>query len=201
MATSVLLRLLLALSAKLASGQCVRTDDACWAARATELTNAFRVQAGAHPLATAGSEGLSNARAHSASMAARQRLFHQPLETASVGCGLALCAENVATAHDTTDYAGVCVQLWVESKPHRANLLEAAAVSVAFGAVERDGQVWCTQTFLRRDGEGKCDAGGRRTQGGMPMRRKEPMGKGGGRRSTVDATENEKGQKCYRICV
>lgn len=73
-------------------------------------------------------------------MAAREELFHQDLQRVLRDCKLQSAGENVAYGFD--DGRSVVVDGWMESPPHRANILHAAYRLLGAGARLGDDGLW-----------------------------------------------------------
>jgi uncharacterized protein YkwD len=107
------------------------------------LMNAARASRGRAALTLSGT--LSNyARRHSTTMASRNRLYHNPyLATWLRNMSWRILGENVGVG-------GSVRQLHVafmNSAPHRANILDRRFRSVGVGVVVRNGRTWITVIF------------------------------------------------------
>ena len=65
------------------------------------------------------------------------------------GVRFTMAGENIATVGDTTDPAGDAHRGFMNSAPHRANILQAAYTSVGVGVATNGDQYWVTQVFIR----------------------------------------------------
>jgi uncharacterized protein YkwD len=70
------------------------------------------------------------ARSHSRRMAARGQLNHDGFQRRAAGTGSSLCVENLLQGKATPERA---VQLWMQSRAHHDNLLEARAAFAGVG--------------------------------------------------------------------
>jgi hypothetical protein len=92
------------------------------------------------------------ARAHASMMARRNALSHQfpgelDLSSRVIAAGgrFTTLAENIAMGSTA---AGLHTQ-WMNSPPHRRNMLDAELNSLGVAVVERDGQLFAVQNFAR----------------------------------------------------
>jgi uncharacterized protein YkwD len=87
------------------------------------------------------------ARRQARRMANQDRMFHQDLRVVLRTCGLTRVGENVASGYDTGREA---VKAWMNSKYHRANILEPRFRKLGM-AVRRsaDGTPYAAQVFGR----------------------------------------------------
>ncbi|HEU5341809.1 CAP domain-containing protein [Edaphobacter sp.] len=96
-------------------------------------------------------EALSQASAqHAAQMAEHEDISHQfanepDLEErgASTGSRFSMIAENVGEAPSSI----IIHNLWMNSPPHRANLLDPEVNSIGIAVVERDGEFYAVEDF------------------------------------------------------
>jgi uncharacterized protein YkwD len=131
----------------LASG--IVTDHARAAASQTRkerllaLTNAARTEHGRSALAL--NAKLSRyAKAHSRAMAKEGELFHsEDLAAKLEGLEWTVGGENVGVGSSLTDLQ----EAFLDSKPHRRNILRKAYEHVAIGIVKSDGNLWVTVIF------------------------------------------------------
>ncbi|KAK1868578.1 hypothetical protein I4F81_011063 [Pyropia yezoensis] len=128
-------------------GGCTPAECAAMAA-----TNSFRAASGLPALAADGAM-MANARAHSAVMARRGSIFHQPIGSLpTLSSGVSVMAENVAMGSSgiaTGEAVGQAVfTQWKNSPGHRANMLRAAGDTVMVVGIHVDGAgaYWGTQT-------------------------------------------------------
>jgi uncharacterized protein YkwD len=118
-------------------------------AQVIALVNAVRLDAGCAPLVH--DEGLAEvARAHSADMRDRDFFDHEnlagldPFERAEAAGLTNARAENIA--YGQPDPAAV-MDDWMESKGHRANILDCELRTLGVGVAEGPGGPWWTQLF------------------------------------------------------
>jgi uncharacterized protein YkwD len=118
-------------------------------AQVIALVNAVRLDAGCAPLVH--DEGLAKvARAHSADMRDRDFFDHEnlagldPFERAEAAGLTNARAENIA--YGQSDPAAV-MDDWMESKGHRANILNCELRTLGVGVAEGPGGPWWTQLF------------------------------------------------------
>ena len=104
--------------------------------------NAARQSAGMAPYAVA-SDLSSIARQHSAEMASRQSLYHNPSLTSDVQNWRAV-GENVGEGPTVSDIHTA----FMNSPEHRANILDHDFTQVGVGVtVDKNGMVWVTEDF------------------------------------------------------
>jgi uncharacterized protein YkwD len=77
-------------------------------------------------------------------MAAQGRLFHQDLGKIQKACKLGWVGENVAYGPGS---ASQLVQQWMNSPPHRANILFKKFKATGVGASKAQGYWWASQVF------------------------------------------------------
>ena len=113
------------------------------------LANQDREQRGLTPLSWDPSLAAS-ARAHADLMARSGEISHQfageaglTARAAHAGTHFSAVAENVAEAPD----AEMIHNEWMQSPPHRANLLDARMDGVGIAIVERDGELFAVEDF------------------------------------------------------
>lgn len=80
-------------------------------------------------------------------MANQQRLFHQNLGRIQRTCGVGYVGENVARGNVTARHM---VSGWMNSPPHRANILFRKYRLTGVGARKAGGQWWVAQVFGRK---------------------------------------------------
>lgn len=148
------------------TSSCAKTDTHCMNARALVLTNAIRRREGLPDLSMGSEAMLRNAIAHSRIMAGRRHIFHQDIGRIYVGngaCRTPLTGENVAQnfAQPRAHPAALCVEQWRKSPPHYRNIVNKDNVNVIVGVyIDREGKIWCTQTFSRMMAGGECAVAG-----------------------------------------
>jgi len=135
-------------------GPCALNDGACMSLMMLKYANEYRKSQNIKKMFTAGTRRqLGNGINHSKDMFKKKRIYHQNLNTKNLGCGSFFSGENVAKNHCAlgpkgSDPAKMCMQQFIESPPHRANLVNMKHQAVIMGVyVSNDGYVWCTQTF------------------------------------------------------
>jgi uncharacterized protein YkwD len=109
-------------------------------ARMIARINYARATHGLPPLHVSG-DLTAAARTHSASMASSSQLFHS--STLSSLCCYRLIAENVGEGGTLA----IVHQAFMNSAPHRANILNSRVGQVGVGVVSSDGQLWITEVF------------------------------------------------------
>ena len=67
----------------------------------------------------------------------------------SAGVRFVMAGENIATLGDTVDPAGDAHRGFMNSAPHRANILLAGYTGVGVGVATNGDQWWITQIFIR----------------------------------------------------
>ena len=88
---------------------------------------------------------VAMARRHSAEMASRRSVYHNPRLTDA--CCWTVIGENVGSGAD----ARVIHDAFMRSSPHRANILSTRFLEVGIGtAVGADGRLYVTEVFRRR---------------------------------------------------
>lgn len=85
----------------------------------------------------------SSVQAHAQNMARAGRLYHSTLRT---GTGVCAMAENVGVAGSVTQVE----RLFMQSSPHRANILNGRYDRGAVGVARVNGRVWVVQRFTDR---------------------------------------------------
>ena len=115
---------------------------------AVKATNAVRRAHGLHTLRT--DRCLQRyASAQAARMAAQRRMFHQDIVATLHRCHLSSIGENVAVGY--TSGRSVVRSGWMQSPPHRANILHRSFRIVAVGARRgSDGRWYASQLLARR---------------------------------------------------
>jgi len=109
----------------------------------TTKMNAARAAKGIPRLATR-SHLVSVARQWAATMASQNKLYHNPELTSDVH-NWRYVGENVGYGPD----ALTVHVAFMNSAPHRANILDRDFTEVGIGAVVRDGRVWVAEVFRR----------------------------------------------------
>lgn len=109
--------------------------------------NAERAAAGLAPLAYDGSLEAS-ASSWSAAMSSAGTMSHNPSVGSQIRSGWRSWGENVAYAGGYADNAATIHAGWMNSPPHRANILSAGFTHVGIGyVVDAAGTAWATQVF------------------------------------------------------
>ena len=103
--------------------------------------NAARQASGLSPYAVA-SDLTSVARGHSNTMASKQSLYHNPSLTSEVSNWRAV-GENVGDGPDVNSLH----EAFMNSPPHRKNILRRSFKRVGVGVVTADGRIWVTVVF------------------------------------------------------
>jgi uncharacterized protein YkwD len=91
------------------------------------------------------------AKRHSRRMAADDRLFHNENLSDEVEMQWDVLGENVGVATESAKLRRTLVRLhdaFMESKPHRRNILRRSYRKVGIGIVRDDGKLWITLVFL-----------------------------------------------------
>jgi len=113
--------------------------------RILEIVNRERARRGLRPLRLATCAGGYAAR-WSAELARSERLRHQSLRPIQSSCRAREVGENIGYGKVSAD---AMVQLWMNSRPHRANILNPRFTSIGIGAVRSRGGHWyAVQDFL-----------------------------------------------------
>ena len=129
--------------------------------RTYEGINAIRAQNGLPPL-KADAELVNLARIRSRDMAAKGYFSHNPPDGCNYVClmdthrvGHAYAGENIAwNSYDWSRTADVAVQMWRDSPPHLANILNCHYTRFGTGVAKAaDGKVYYTMIF---EGNGRC---------------------------------------------
>lgn len=110
--------------------------------RFASLVNRERADRGLPALRIA-SDLTSVARSHTADMAAQRKLYHNPDLSTDVTNWRRL-AENVGYSSNGVDSLHRAL---MNSKGHKANILDAQVTQLGVGVVVRDGLTWVTQVF------------------------------------------------------
>ena len=125
------------------------------------LLNAYRAQQGKAPVA-ADAAFQEAARAHAADMMINSFMGH------SSSTGMSFQGRMAAFAGDVTKYPSIgenaaretgnagslddkaraLFQQWVESSPHRRNMVNRSFAFVSTGVIERGGDIWAVQIFF-----------------------------------------------------
>lgn len=137
-------------------GPCHLRDEECMSNQMLKYVNDYRKSQGLSKMLSSGSSSqLNNAMGHSKKMKQNGSIYHQKLSRVNLGCSAFFSGENVAKNHciygkTNTDPARMCVDQFIESEPHRLNLINENHESVAMGVyISNDGYIWCTQTFTK----------------------------------------------------
>jgi uncharacterized protein YkwD len=85
------------------------------------------------------------ANRHAQRMADQQRLFHQDLGKIQRACDVGSVGENVAMGSSVEQM----VELWMNSAPHRSNILNRRYRLTGVGARQAGGYWWAAQVFGR----------------------------------------------------
>ena len=142
---------LCAATAAWASAQALGQDgcDSAAARQVFSLTNQDRQQLGLPPLQWNRALAAA-ARAHAARMAQEGQLSHQyagepPLleRAAAAGAHFQAIAENVAMAPNP----GAVESAWMQSTPHRTNILNTKMNAIGVGVAERGGYLYAVEDF------------------------------------------------------
>lgn len=167
---------------------CARDDLRCWSSKAVAYTNAVRRENGVQGMLRVGPERqLGNAVQYAEALSRRGVLKHQDLGkvTREVECSRWIGGENLAYNYESGDVARACVEQWVGSKGHFANLVRGWFEEAVVGVhIERSGRVYCVQTFGLQMQEGTvgrasdegCGTGGESVEG---KRGEDGSGEGG----------------------
>jgi len=131
-------------------GPCELYDGKCFAVLALKYVNEYRATQGKGPLKQGTVSQYNNAIGYSEELKKLGSLTHQNLGEVELGCGSFFSAENIAQNFCAEgDPARRCVDQWINSSGHRANLLgshDATSVGIFF---DDDTKFWCTQTFSK----------------------------------------------------
>jgi uncharacterized protein YkwD len=156
LAVAVVAFVLLAVGLPVSSASAGAGDEAQF----VDLINRARASSGKGGLTTNG-ELTSIARRWAQHMADDQRLSHNPNLANEVTQDWEKLAENVGFGQDV----GQIHDAFMNSAPHRANILDGALTHVGVGVVvDGSGQMWVTEVFMRLRGGGGGGGGG----GGTP---------------------------------
>ena len=125
--------------------------------RAFELMNAERQVAGM-PMLAWSDEALALARQHAQSMAGGNFFSHRGTDgetvdgrAARMGVKWLAIGENIATMKGYGDSSAKAVEMWMNSAPHKRNILNGMYNQSAIGvAIAADGTIYFTQVFLSR---------------------------------------------------
>ncbi len=80
-------------------------------------------------------------------MADQERLFHQDLDRIANACNLGYVGENVAYGPFA---AKDMVQQWLQSPPHRANIVKRQYRLTGVGVRKSGGYWWAAQVFGKK---------------------------------------------------
>jgi uncharacterized protein YkwD len=147
------------------------------AARIVGMVNASRSANGLGPLSVAG-DLSSAAVARAQVMAANGALSHTP-DLGSGLCCWSWLGENVGYAYSVTQTH----QMFMNSAPHRANILSSQADEVGVGVVVRNGTLWVAEVFRGRAGDA-----GRTADASQGSRSGDRSSSGGGSSTGSTAT-------------
>jgi uncharacterized protein YkwD len=113
--------------------------------RILELVNRERTRRGLRPLRLATcADGYASR--WSAELARSERLYHQSLRPIQRSCRARDVGENIGYGKVSAEKM---VDLWMNSRPHRANILNPRFSSIGIGAVRsRSGHWYAVQDFL-----------------------------------------------------
>jgi uncharacterized protein YkwD len=125
--------------------------------QAFDMINAVRVKNHLPPLAWDG-DLCRAARAHSENMGRRNFFDHLspdgmdlPDRVNALGISWRSLGENIAYNQGQVDPVRVAVEQWMQSPPHRSNILRAKYTHTAVGVARTtDGRVYLTQIFMMR---------------------------------------------------
>ena len=116
-----------------------------YTARIFTLLNRERARHGLQPLRR-GPCATTWAERWSSTLAGTQRLRHQPLKPLLKACGARRAAENIGGGNVSADEM---MKTWMNSRAHRANILNPKLRYVGVGAARgRDGRWYAVQDFL-----------------------------------------------------
>lgn len=90
----------------------------------------------------------AKAQAQARRMARQQRMFHQDLGRVLRDCGLSRASENVAYGYP--DGRSVVREGWMQSPPHKRNLLRGSHRLIGLAAVKGGGRWYVAQVFGSR---------------------------------------------------
>ena len=130
-------------------------------AELVDLLNAYRAEKGKEPV-TADAAFQEAARAHAADMMINNFMGH------SSSTGMSFQGRMAAFVGDVTKYPSIgenaaretqgdgsldektraLFQQWVESAPHRKNMVNRSFAFVSTGVIERGGDIWAVQIFF-----------------------------------------------------
>lgn len=142
----------LLVAALLTAAGVVLAADARADADFVSMINSARASAGLPPLASRG-DLAGVAASWSRQMASSGTLAHNP-SLASQVSGYRYVGENVGYGPD----AGTIHRAFMNSAPHRANILDGDYTEVGVAVVESDGRLWVTQVFRAPSGAPRAAA-------------------------------------------
>ena len=130
-------------------------------AELVDLLNAYRSEKGKAPV-TADAAFQEAARAHAADMMLNNFMGHSSSTGMSFQGRMAAFAGDVTkypslgenAARETSDGGSLdektraLFQQWVESSPHRKNMVNRSFAFVSTGVIERGGDIWAVQIFF-----------------------------------------------------
>lgn len=140
--------------------------------------NSSRAATGASRLAVK-SDLVSVARAQAARMAAKQDLYHTP-NLGSAVRSWKVVGENVGYGPDVATLH----RAFMNSAPHRANILDKRFTEVGVGVVVKDGTIWVSEVFRRPAG---ATAAPKPTRSSSPAARTSSKPKASPKPSTTTA--------------
>lgn len=139
--------------------KCALEDSVCWASYARMATNAYRRNSGITvPLKAVQIEGaIVDAQEQAKFLAQTGTVL--PREEPGNGCGWWVGTELVAGVPLTSavNVAEECVKIWYDNPHTQGPLLEPGAVYSAYGQAEKDGIVYCIQTFINIHEDEDCE--------------------------------------------
>lgn len=114
--------------------------------RLFDLTNKARTSRGLRPLVKSGC-ATTIAGSYAQRLAQLGRLVHNSMSLVAGRCGASAAGENIAFGNVTADQM---FQMWMNSAPHRSNLLRADYAAMGMGAYKTSSGRWYgVQNFLR----------------------------------------------------
>ncbi len=207
----------------LGESPCDVADDTCWASYARLATNKFRRQAGVSTIAAGPDSAANDARKLASQLAAEGAVFTRGAPAA--GCGWSTRVELVAAVPPHRDIAQSCVDTWMNNADTRTDLLDAEAEAAVYAHVQAgNGTVFCVQKYVDIDRDASCSAEAMQDEvsdekddvlESYVMSTREAKSNGMdisdgdeerktfdfGNRGSISSEFDEKGRKCYRICV
>jgi uncharacterized protein YkwD len=124
-----------------------RAMQASYDDRVLHFTNVERKKRGLRPLVAASCADRFASR-HTQRLAAQDRMYHQSLRPVLRQCGMRTAGENLAWRAPALAPRRV-VRMWMNSRPHRANILKAKFRYLGVDAFRsaRTGRVYVGQVF------------------------------------------------------